>query len=107
MKKDMYDSFIEIVSGMRNFKSTGGKVYRLVDYNHDGIVVHDAKRDEDVEISKDDILNGLSFDDGDRLASNLRECMPAKQAGALAAIFFTIGYQEDLSYYRFIMGDDE
>lgn len=84
-----------------------GKVYRLVDYNHDGIVVHDAKRDEDVEISKDDILNGLSFDDGDRLASNLRECMTAKQAGALAAIFFTIGYQEDLSYYRFIMGDDE
>lgn len=56
MKKDIYDSFIEIVSGMRNFKSYGG--------------------------------------------------MSAKQAGALAAIFNTIGYDEDISYYRFIMGDE-
>jgi len=106
MKKDLYDSFIEIVSGMRNFKSSAGKAYRLDDYNNDGIVVHDVKRDEDIKLSKDDMLNGLSFDDGERLASNLRECMPAKQAGALAAIFFTIGYQEDISYYRFIMGDE-
>lgn len=106
MKKDIYDSFIENVNGMRNFKGAGGKAYRLVDYNNDGIVVHDVKRDEDADLSKDDILNGLLFDDGDRLASNLKECMPAKQTGTLAAMFFTIGYQEDISYYRFIMGDE-
>jgi hypothetical protein len=106
MKKDIYDSLIEIVSGMRNFKSAGGKAYQLVDCNKDGIVLHDVKRDEDVQLSEDDILNGLSFDDGDRTATNLKECMAAKQAGALAAIFFTIGYQEDISYYRFIMGDE-
>ncbi|MDD5821511.1 MAG: hypothetical protein PUD23_05605 [Prevotella sp.] len=78
----------------------------MIGYNNDGIVVHDVKKDEDVELSKDDILNGLSFDDGDRTASNLNECMPAKQAGALAAIFFTIGYEEDISYRRFMMGDE-
>lgn len=106
MKKDIYDSFLEIVSGIRNFKSYGGKTYRLVDFNKDGIVVHDMKRDEDIELSDEDIQNGLSYDDGDRTASNLKECMPAKQAGALAAIFFTIGYDEGISYYRFIMGDE-
>ena len=91
---------------MRNFKSAAGKVYWQVECNEDGLVVHDVKRDEDVRLSKDDILNGLSFDDGDRTATNLKECMAAKQAGALAAIFFTIGYDEDISYYRFIMGDE-
>lgn len=106
MKKDIYDSFIEIVSGMRNFKGYGGKTYQLVDFNNDGIVVHDVKKDEDIDLSDEDILNGLSFDDGERTASNLKECMSAKQAGALAAIFFTIGYDEDISYYRFIMGDE-
>jgi hypothetical protein len=106
MKKDIYDSLIEIVSGMRNFKSAGGKAYQLVDCNEDGIVLHDVKRDEDLQLSEDDILNGLSFDDGDRTATNLKDCMPTKQAGALAAIFFTIGYEEDISYYRFIMGDE-
>lgn len=50
MKKDIYDSFIEIVSRMRNFKSYGGKAYQLVDFNNDGIVVHDVKRDEDIEL---------------------------------------------------------
>lgn len=30
MKKYIYDSFIEIVSGMRNFKSAGGKAYRFI-----------------------------------------------------------------------------
>ena len=106
MKKDTFYSFIEIVSGMSNFKSSAGKIFRLVDCNEDGIVVHDVKRGEDVQLSEDNILNGLSFDDGDRTATNLKDCMPTKQAGALAAIFFTIGYEEDISYYRFIMGDE-
>lgn len=106
MKKDIYDSFIDIISGIRNFNSYGGKTYQLVDFNNDGIVVHDVKRAEDVELSDEDILNGLSFDDGERTASNLKEFMSAKQAGALAAIFFTIGYNENISYYRFIMGNE-
>lgn len=106
MKKDIYDSFVEIISILRNFKSYGGKAYQLIGYNNEGIVVHDVKKDEDLELSKDDILNGLSFDDNDRTASNLKECMPAKQAGALAAIFFTIGYQEDISFRRFIISDE-
>jgi hypothetical protein len=45
-------------------------------------------------------------DGGDRTAANLKECMPAKQASALVAIFFTIGYQKNISYYRFIMGEE-
>jgi hypothetical protein len=106
MAKDIYDSFIDIVSGMRNFKSYAGKKFQLVDFNNEQITVHDVKKDEDIELSFDDIMNGLSYDDGERTAANLKECMPAKQASALAAIFYTIGYEEDISYYRFMMGDD-
>ncbi len=50
MKKDIFHSFIEIVSGMSNFKSSAGKIFRLVDCNEDGIVVHDVKRGEDVQL---------------------------------------------------------
>lgn len=107
MAKDIYDSFIDIVTGMRNFKNSADKKFQLVDFNHEQITVHDVKRDEDIELSFDDIMNGLSFDDDERTAAHLKECMPVKQASALSAIFYTIGYEEDISYYRFIMGDDD
>ena len=77
MAKDIYDSFIDIVSGMRNFKSYAGKKFQLVDFNNEQITVHDVKKDEDIELSFDDIMNGLSYDDGERTAANLKECMPA------------------------------
>ena len=37
MKKDIFHLFIEIVSGMNNFKSSAGKIFRLVDCDEDGI----------------------------------------------------------------------